>query len=176
MKPLSSNSLMKLISTKSSGLAAFALGSVSASGSKIFLIPLQGRILFRGKSIVSTDVIIGPFQDLLVLQSVVFCQHFYRCLPVRLDAVDGLDLRSDIPPDAVRTFPNECAGRGRPCALIGQSHAHEIIKTPFLRHEVVGLGEHSGLNLSRLQGTQTFWQTADLQECDILHRSQSEPL
>src|SRR5262249_40611430 len=41
---------------------------------------------------------------------------------------------------------------------------------------VVGLGEHSGLNLSRLQGTQAFWQTADLQECDILHRSQSEPL
>src|SRR5262249_25277394 len=90
--------------------------------------------------------------------------------------MDGLYLRSNISPDDVRAFPNECAGRRRPCALIGQAYAHEIIKTPFLRHEVVGLGEHSGLNPSRLQGTQALWVAADLQDCDILHRSQSEPL
>src|SRR5262245_25153412 len=162
---------MNRISTKSSGLAAFAFGSDCASGSKMFLIPSSVGYCFGGSLSVSTDVIIGPFQDLLVLQSVVFCHHFYRCLPVRLDAMDGFYLRSDIPSNDIRTFLNESSGRGRPCALIGQAHAHEIIKTHFLRHELVGLGEHSGLNLSSLQCTQAFWQTADLQECDILHRS-----
>src|SRR5690242_19256710 len=39
VKPLSSSSLTNRISTKSSGFAAFAFGSVSPNGSRIFLIP-----------------------------------------------------------------------------------------------------------------------------------------
>src|SRR5439155_9087656 len=82
----------------------------------------------------------------------------------------------NISSDDGRTFPNECAGCAHPCALIGQAHTNEIIKASFLRHEVIGCGAHSGLNLSILQGTHALREACDLQDCDILQWCQSEPL
>src|SRR5262245_49736946 len=83
-----------------------------------FFDPLQAWILFLGKFVFGASVIIGPFQDLLVLQCEVFRQYFDPGFPISLDAVDGFNLRSDIPPDDVRIVPNERAGRSHADTLI----------------------------------------------------------
>src|SRR5438132_13978697 len=124
MKPLSSSSLMKRMSTKSSGLAAFALGSVCASGSKMFLIPSSVGYCFAGAVIVSADIIIGLFQDLLVLQREVFRQYSSSRLAVRLNAVNSLNLRFDIPLHHVGNFTNARGCRSRAQPLAGYAHTH----------------------------------------------------
>ena len=106
----------------------------------------------------------------------VFRQYFYSRLPVRLHAVDSLDLRFDISPDDFRTFPNESAGGSDGRGLIWQGHMHQSVKALFLGDKHVRCSQHSGVNPSILQGTQALCEAADLQDCDILHRSQSEPL
>ena len=165
---------MNRISTKSSGLATPALESVSARDSKIFLIPSKVGYCFGGSLSSTLTKSYTFFEDVFVLGAEIFRQHLFCRLAIGLDAVDGFDLRFDIPSDDVGVFPDKLAGRSYGVALVRLTCGCESVEAPFLSHDGLDRAEHGCLNLSCLQRAEALRDVADLDDCDILQWIQSD--